>query len=263
MLTSTWVLYGFDSAGGLAEEVKDPRRVVPKAIIFSLGLTFVIGVLALWAFVLAIPDLQTAMKSDSALTYILESNLGAGIANAFIVMAVIAIFVCGTAVQATVSRLLFSFGRDYKIPGSKIWVRVSKRYETPVAAIIFSGLFTILLSISASAEAYIVNVCVVGIYLAYLSVPLGNLIARTRGWDPTTSPWNLGKWSLPVNIIATLWGVFVVVNLCWPRSPKSPWYMNYSVPLLALVVILIGGVYYVTAIRPREVKETVKSNSVE
>lgn len=254
MLTSTWVLYGFDSAGGLAEEVKDPRRVVPKAIIYSLVLTFIIGALALWAFVLAIPDLDTAMKSDAALSYILESNLGAGIANSFIVIAVIAIFVCGTAVQATVSRLLYSFGRDNMIPGSKIWVKVSERFETPVAAIVFCGIFTILLSVSASVETYIVNICVVGMYLAYLSVPVGNLIARSRGWNSTTSPWNLGKWGLPVNLVAALWGMFVVINLSWPRSPDSPWYTNYSIPLLVLATLVIGAVYYVTVIRPREVR---------
>jgi len=252
MLTSSWVLFGFDSAGSLAEEVKDPRRAVPKAIVSSLTLTFVIGALALFAFILVIPDLPTAMKSSVPLTYILQSNLGSGVANGFIVVALIAIFVCGTAVQATVSRLLFSFGRDKKIPGSSLWVKVSKRFETPVAAIVFSGGFTVLLTLSASAEAYIVNVCVVGIYLAYLSVPVGGLIARMRGWDSTKSPWNLGKWSLPVHLVSALWGAFVVINLLWPRSPGTAWYINYSVPLLAIGALALGGLYYFTVVRPHE-----------
>lgn len=252
MLTSTWVLFGFDSAGSLAEEVINPRRVVPKAIVSSLFLTFIIGGLALWAFVLAIPNLDMAMKAEVPLTYILEKNLGTGISNAFVVLALIAIFVCGTAVQATVSRLLFSFGRDNKIPGSKLWARMSKKHNTPVAAIVFSGLFTILLGLSASAESYIVNICVVGIYLAYLSVSVGALIARSRGWNSTTSPWNLGKWGLIVNLLSLLWGVFVIVNLSWPRTPDQPWYINYSVPLLTIGVLLLGAVYYFTSVFPRD-----------
>ncbi|NRD79203.1 amino acid permease [Bacillus sp. BRMEA1] len=252
MLTSTWVLFGFDSAGSLAEEVINPRRVVPKAIVTSLFLTFIIGGLALWAFVLAIPNLDQAMKAQVPLTYILEKNLGSGISNAFVVLALIAIFVCGTAVQATVSRLLYSFGRDHKIPGSKLWAKMSIKHETPVAAIVFSGIFTILLSLSASAESYIVNICVVGIYMAYLSVSIGALIARKRGWISTTSPWNLGKWGLTVNLLSLLWGVFVIINLSWPRSPGQPWYLNYSVPLLTVGVLLLGAVYYYLVVFPRD-----------
>lgn len=255
LLTSTWVLYGFDSAGSLAEEVRDPRRAVPKALVSSLVLTFIIGGLALVAFILAIPDLKETMSSSVPLTYILESNLGTWMANGFVVIAVIAMFVCGTAIQATVSRLLYSFGRDNKLPGSKLWVKISKRYETPVPAIIFAGIVTLILTISASAESYIVNICVVGIYLAYLSVSVGALIAHSRGWDNTTSPWNLGKWGLPVNVIAAAWGIFVIINLSWPRSPDAAWYVNYSVPLLALVAIVIGAVYYATAVRPQEIVE--------
>jgi amino acid transporter len=256
MLTSTWVLYGFDSAGSLAEEVVNPRRVVPRAIVSALTLTFIIGGLALWAFILAIPDMNATMKSSVPLTYILEKNLGNGMANAFIVVAVIAIFVCGTAAQATVSRLLYSFGRDKKIPGSNLWTKVSRKYETPATAIVFSGIVTVLLTLSANAEAYIVNVCVVGIYLAYFSVSLGAIIARAKGWKSTTSPWNLGKFGPLVNVLAALWGAFVVINLCWPRNPGTPWYQNYSVPILALSAIVIGAVYYVVAVRPRELKES-------
>jgi urea carboxylase system permease len=256
MLTSTWVLYGFDSAGSLAEEVINPRRVVPRAIISALGLTFVIGALALWAFVLSIPNLSDVLKADVPLTYILQTNLGSGVASAFIGVAVIAIFVCGTAVQATVSRLLYSFGRDQKIPLSRLWVHVSRRFDTPVPAIVFSGLFAVLLILSASAEAYIVNICVVGMYLAYLSVPAGCLIARRRGWNSTASPWNLGRFGLPINLVAAAWGIFVVINLCWPRNPGTPWYSNYSVPLLAAIAIVVGAIYYFSVVRPREVQNT-------
>lgn len=259
MLTSTWVMFGFDSAGSLAEEVINPRRVVPKAIVSSLFLTFIIGGMALWAFVLAIPNLDMAMKAKVPLTYILEKDLGTGISNGFIVLALIAIFVCGTAVQATVSRLLFSFGRDNKIPGSKLWAKMSNKHDTPVAAIVFSGLFTILLSLSASAESYIVNICVVGIYLAYLSVSVGALFARSQGWNSTHSPWNLGKWGLIVNVLSLLWGVFVIVNLSWPRMPDQPWYLNYSVPLLAIGVLVLGGLYYFSFVFPCD--RAVQGNS--
>ncbi|MDR6998930.1 amino acid permease [Neobacillus niacini] len=248
MLMSIYVLLGFDSAGSLAEEVINPRVVVPKTMIFSLVLTGIVGGVALLAFVLAIPDLGTAMKSSVALSYVLESNLGKGVSNAAVFLAVLAIFVCGTAIQAAASRLLYSFGRDKQIPGSKLWVKVSPKYETPANAIIFSGIFAVLLILSATAYTYIVSIATIGMYIAYFSVTFGAIFARSRGWNSTSSPWNLGKWGLPVNILAALWGVFVILNLAWPRTPNEPWYINYSIPLLLAVVFGIGAIYYFWAV---------------
>ena len=51
-----WAFVGFESAGSIAEEVKDPQRTLPKVILFSL--TFVASVVAFAAIaiILAIPD---------------------------------------------------------------------------------------------------------------------------------------------------------------------------------------------------------------
>lgn len=259
ILMSVWTLFGFDAAGSLAEEVVNPRRAVPKAIVTSLIVTFIVGGLALLAMVLAIPDLNAAMKSDNPINYILGASLGGSAAKIVVIVAVIAMFICGTAVQATASRLLYSFGRDNKVPGSKLWARVSHRFETPVSAILFSGLFVILLTsvdkLVTNAETFILSITVVGIYLAYLTVSVGSLIARARGWDATTSPWNLGKWGVWVNLLAVIWGVFVIGDLCWPVTPGTPWYINYAVPLIAVVVLVVGALYYFAAVAPREGKD--------
>ena len=45
---SLFVIYGFDTAGTLAEETKNPRAESPKAIIGSIGGAFVIGAIFLW-----------------------------------------------------------------------------------------------------------------------------------------------------------------------------------------------------------------------
>ncbi|WP_242489140.1 APC family permease [Peribacillus sp. TH14] len=262
MLMSVFVLYGFESAGSLAEEVINPRRIVPRAIISSLVITFICGGILIIALVLSISDLTAVMQSEVPVMEILSTNLGAGVANAFVILAVIAILVCGTAIQASVARLLYSLGRDRKIPGSKLWLKISPKYETPIAAILFTGIFTVLLTSASSTLSYLVNMCIAGIYIAYLSIAIGALIARKRGWNAYTSPWNLGKWGVHINILALSWLVFGFINLCWPRTPDAPWYVNYSIPLLVGCVFLIGAVYYTIFVRPRhriEVSEEKKT----
>src|SRR5436189_2243589 len=62
MFMSLFVIYGFDPAGTLAEETKNPRREAPRAVLLSIAGAFVIGGIFLYALLLAIPDMSTAIK---------------------------------------------------------------------------------------------------------------------------------------------------------------------------------------------------------
>jgi len=52
-----------------------------------------------------------------------------------------------------------------------------------------------------------------------------------------------------VNVAALLYGVGAAINLAYPRTPRVPWYQNYSV-LLGTVVVLAVGLIYLLAARP-------------
>ena len=67
MFMSLFVIYGFDTAGTLAEETRDPRREAPKAIIGSIVGAFIIGGIFLYAMLLAIPNLGDAIKGGFGL----------------------------------------------------------------------------------------------------------------------------------------------------------------------------------------------------
>ena len=57
MFMSLFVVYGFDTAGTLAEETKNPRAESPKAILGSIAGAFVIGAIFLIGTLMAIPNL--------------------------------------------------------------------------------------------------------------------------------------------------------------------------------------------------------------
>jgi hypothetical protein len=61
------------------------------------------------------------------------------------------------------------------------------------------------------------------IYVAYVLVTGPLLIKRLRGQWPDADGkrsgyFSLGRWGLPVNIIAVLWGGGMALNLAWPRE---------------------------------------------
>ena len=77
MLMSLFVVYGFDTAGTLAEETHNPKKAVPRALLLALLGSFVIGGLFLVGAVLAIPadGLGKFMADPSSLESIISDAI--------------------------------------------------------------------------------------------------------------------------------------------------------------------------------------------
>jgi urea carboxylase system permease len=266
-LSSAWVLYGFDSAGAVAEETVNPTREVPRAILTALGATFLVGGFFMLAALVAIPDVEETIGAGAdALPFIMNAHLPTWMTDVLLLVVVIAMFVCGLAIQATTARLLFSYGRDGQIPASSFFKRVSKKYQTPVSAIIFTAVFTAVLLVFQSQLARIVAWAVVGIYIPYQMVVIASIGGRLKGWPREKAGFNLGAWGWPINVVALAYGIFMIVNLSWPRTPDAPWYDNYLVPLSVVVAFGLGLLFFFVKSRggasmelsePAEATETV------
>ncbi|MGH2344026.1 MAG: amino acid permease, partial [Chloroflexota bacterium] len=94
MFMSLFVVYGFDTAGTLAEETRDPTREVPRAILSALGVSFVIGAIFLVSVLLAIKNIPAAMGSASPLTDIINAGLPEFLAKLYLAVVTLAVFVC-------------------------------------------------------------------------------------------------------------------------------------------------------------------------
>lgn len=49
-----------------------------------------------------------------------------------------------------------------------------------------------------------------------------------------------------MNIGALAYGIFAIVNICWPRTPEKPWWENWIVLLCGAVVLGTGLLYMFT-----------------
>jgi len=54
-------------------------------------------------------------------------------------------------------------------------------------------------------------------------------------------------WALPVNIVALIYGVGAIVDMAWPRTPNTPWYINWSMSVTWLAIIGFGVLYMLLA----------------
>ena len=75
-IMSAYVMYGFDTAGTLAEETNDPRRNAPPAIIKALATASVIGGVMILFALMAVDDIHD--KNIPLLRPALHRQAGAG-----------------------------------------------------------------------------------------------------------------------------------------------------------------------------------------
>ncbi len=267
-LLSAYVMYGFDTAGTLAEETNNPRKHAPPAIIRAIAAAATIGGLVILLGIMSNKNIANKNIGLLGLPFVIKQAFGNTTGNVFLADTALAIFVCGLAVQAATIRMLFSMARDGRLPfGSRV-ARVSGHRKVPIVPALVTGILAlVLLAINVgnqSAFYVITAIAIIMFYLAYLGVTVPMLIRRVRGtWPrPDHGPYfSLGRWGLPVNIAAVLYGTLVAINIAWPRNSvynavgTPHWYWQWSPVLFIGIVIIIGSLYYflVQAKKPAEV----------
>ncbi|MFF0201625.1 amino acid permease [Streptomyces sp. NPDC005017] len=257
--TAAYVLIGFDSAGEMSEETRDPRRTAPRTILTALGAAGLLGGLIVLGGLLAAPSLTDGRLAVDGLSYVLTSSLGDGVGRLLLADVVIAIAVATLAIQTSASRMLFSMARDGQLPFAGRLAQVNPRTGMPVAPATVVGVLaaSLLLLNFASPEAFLAigTTCIALLYLAYAMVTGPLLLTRLRGRLPSGGTdergaplFSLGRWGVPVTALAVLYGLFMTVNLAWPRAEVydpagGHWYFQWFTLLFLGGTVAVGAVF--------------------
>ena len=258
-LMSAYVMYGFDTAGSLAEETLDPRKNAPPAILRALAAAGLAGLLVILFGEMSVPNIHAAALGTSGLPYLVKATLGSTIGNVFLIDSLIAITVCSLAVHAGGIRMIFTMGRDSRLPYASAIARVHGKSKTPLVPSIVIGVITILLLVlnvgNQKAFFVLTSVAIIMFYLAYMCVTVPLLLARLRGTWPAKEHgpyFKLGRWGLAVNVLAVVFQVGVLVNLALPRPAvygNSAWYYQWGAFTFTGLLGGIGIVYYLLQLR--------------
>lgn len=242
-----WSFVGFESAGSIAEEVHNPRRNLPKAVIFSISFIALIVMFSALAVILAIPPDIAATSADPVYDT-LAFHLGSGPAKLAEVLFTIGFLASFLALQTSASRLIWSYARDRALPASQLLSRLTRGERQPVAALLVAttvGTVIIVLSqLTPDLYTLMLNFTSGGFYLAFLFPLVANVAIRMRGgWRP--GPFTLGPMSTVVSVVALVWAAFQFLNIAWPRDvyPDSP-FLNWSVALAVVALGILGAVIY-------------------
>ena len=218
-LLGAFTLVGFELAADMSEDAVDPRRSVPRGVIWAVAGSAVLGMIALIGFTIAIPDLKTVESSGLPLLAIAGYWLPSWLVKvfvAFVIFSMFSILVVGAGAQA---RLAYSMARDNMLPFSGALRRVNRGTQTPIVALLVFAVVDIAITwygyLQASAFATLVGATAIIPYIIYLLVTAGYAYKR-RTLDSIPGAFSLGRWAWPVIIFVLIYSALIIVVLSVP-----------------------------------------------
>ena len=219
MFMSLFVVYGFDTAGTFGEETLDASRQAPRGILSAIWLSGIVGFVFLLAIVLAIPDVTASLSDTSPIATSIKAGLGENLGNAYLWVILAAVYVCTMAIQGATTRLMFSMGRDRRMPLGGLWGHVNPTFKTPANAAVAVGVLAAIPFIVTDSPVLLAAGATGLIYLSYFLCNVGVLAARRRGWPHKGAWFSLAGWGTVINAIALIWGGSMIINFgLWSDS---------------------------------------------
>jgi len=169
--------------------------------------------------------------------------------NVMTAMIIILLAACSISFLATASRQIWSFARDKGLPGSSWLAQVTPGYDIPIHSLLISLLISSLLAcINLGSSTALNAISSLGgvASLASYAITISCLIwRRLYGAPLPPRRWSLGKFGLPINILAFLFLIPVWFFTFWPlATPVFAETMNWSSAMFGGLVVL-SMVYYV------------------
>ncbi len=221
---------GFEDIANIAEEVKEPHKNLPKAIIYSIIITTILYFFTAIAVVSILPYGDIA-DSDAPLNEVAAEVLGPG---GGIAMSFIALFATANTVLIMLivtSRMMYGMARDKALP--KGLSRISPKYRTPIISVLLTMGFTII-PILFGDISLVAHATVIGVLINFILVNISLLALRKKKPD-IERPFEL-KPSIKGFPVIALLGSIICIALLFT--------FNWYIILTQIIIILCGIVVF-------------------
>ncbi|KAK6610582.1 polyamine transporter tpo5 [Botrytis cinerea] len=230
-----WTLAGYDAPFHLSEECSNANIAGPRAIVMTAQLGLWLG----WAIILVVAytvkDIQDVVSGEygQPMGSLCLQVLGPKAGLAMFSLNMVAQFFVGQGVTVVSSRVVYAYSRDGALPGSHWLKQVNPRTKTPVYAVWFvltlGALLGLLMFASPVAIGAVFSMGAIAQYIAFV-FPIALKVFSAKGrFRP--GPWNLGRFSTPIGVVAVGWVSLIIPILCFPSvtgADLNDLNMNYT-----------------------------------
>jgi len=221
---------GFEDMANVAEEVKNPKKTIPRAIILSVLISGILYILVSLA-VVRVVNWEELATSSAPMAMVAERGLGS---EAHIILSSIALFAITNTVLITLvagSRIFYGMAREKVFPSllEKIHFKTKTPWVAVLVILITSVGFTFIGDI-----VIVANITVFAIVITFASVNLAVIVLRY------TEPDIERKFKVPLNVgrfpILPLFGLGISVYMALQ--------FEIEIILAGLGIIISGAIFY-------------------
>lgn len=246
VIAVTQGIFSFNGYGGavyFAEETKNARRTIAKAVLWSAVVTILAEIIPLAAILLGTSSLSDLFSADLPVEAFLDERAGHAVTVFVLVSIALAIVNAIIAIALQSGRLLFAAARDQAMPAAVAapLTKVSHTAKMPWVATIVMGVLAVagclvpidvLLNATGSTLAF-----------SYGFIALSAIVMRRRSVESDRVGYRMPLWPLPpVVALAAIVTIFVLSLL----DPNQ--WLSLGI---AVGIIAAGFLYYFCYLRSR------------
>ena len=181
---------GFDETVNVSEEVKNPKKNVPKAILMSIAITTVIYILVALSAISVVPW-QEIGNSNTPLALVASTAFGPSAGSLLAIFALFATASTSFILMLAASRMLFGMAEDHVMP--KPLMRLHKKRKTPYMCILVITLISIIFIFYGEIKSIALLVDF-SAFFVFMMINLSTMILRF------TNPNTKRQFKIPLNI---------------------------------------------------------------
>jgi len=244
-----FAMTGFENAANVAEEVQNPSRVYPRALLGGMATAGLIYLIIAFIASMVTPTGRLA-DSEVALLEVVRTGLPAFPGWLFAIIACVAITNTCLVALITNSRIMYGMGKEGIVP--RIFARTHRSRRTPWIAIVFTTIIALVLIVGVGEEGVgtLANATFAFLLAFFALLFLCALILRREPMNHQhyTAPTAILGLGVVVNIALLLY--VLVTDLQGVFGGETP--LRQSVVVVCLIMLAIGlALYFVNNVAQR------------
>ncbi|KIJ64797.1 hypothetical protein HYDPIDRAFT_175318 [Hydnomerulius pinastri MD-312] len=244
-LQAIYTLAGCETAAQVAEEAKRAEILAPLAVVGSIAGSWFIGLAYMLALLFSVQSIASVQATSYAIpiAQLFYDAVGPRLTIMCLVVVTLAQVMAAVTAFTASSRLFYALARDNAFPAKEKYMALN-RFQAPYWGVWTSVIIGCIISCayigSTIAFNAILSSAAISVMLSYLQP----IIIRVFWLDslPELGPFNLGRWSWPINFASLLFSTFICVLFVLPTAyPVNVLNMNYA-------IVAVGGLFVIVAI---------------
>ncbi|USS85686.1 amino acid permease [Fructilactobacillus myrtifloralis] len=241
MLATLFAFDGWILVANLGGEIKNPKKMLPRAISLGIMAVMVIYLLVSYGVLKSIGPAKIHELGTTAIPYIANQDFGMWGGKALSIGIIISIIGCMNGKIMTFPRIMYAMAEEKQLPGSKWLSYLNPKTRTPIFAIMATLVIAGLMICFTNPDR-ISELCIFTVYCFYVMAFVGVFLLRKR------NPNQVRVFSVPLfpftPIVAILGSLFVI---------GSEILSDPIGVLVSLGIVAVGvPVYYFKVMRQRD-----------